>query len=581
MFDFVRLPGEIRNVIYKNLLVEDPVIPWAEERPWVNREPLHINLAYTTKAIHDEWTSIFYSETTFDFRRNEYACGFECSDDACELPRTARFLERIGRNARHIRHILTQFPDYYYDKHRNEYRLFGHSSRLVDMFQIKCPSLKRLCFGPICSYSESTRQTAFNNEAQAAMLLSLIDRHFRTITSLETIAVKVPDCDPSGFHPFGLSKIGKSGMNLSKCGGFISTLRNFSGICNLNGINLSNFGNKSELSNLSKADLTNDDASNRNLNKVDLTNDDANNKSSKIVNLSRIGNFKRSRLDIRDPQHKIRLFVYKYLPNPPGTLRIYPRSKKEKKLLLHVNLLYTNKTVYQEYRAIFYANIQFDFASYAPDDVCKFLDQIGSHNARHIRCIYMDFPCVCSENNTDELFINGDSARVLDRIQKDCISLKSLTFDLYEADAQIQLEEMKSDHECDPENLTKLLSLVNSRLRVIPSLESIVCEVVCDEDYRDVFREMKDIGWEVDELDMRDLNICCGDYHEPKLVTEDVEGKGWPDQVQYDMLDYRMYDDDYSDSETYDDEGSSDSEEDDDDDDDDDEDEEEEEMDDN
>lgn len=196
MFDFVRFPGEIRNVIYKNLLVEDPVIPWAEERPWVNREPLHINLAYTTKAIHDEWTSIFYSETTFDFRRNEYACGFECSDDACELPRTARFLERIGRNARHIRHIVTQFPDYYYDKHKNEYRLFGHSSRLVDMFQINCPSLKRLCFGPICSYSESTRQTAFNNEAQAAMLLSLIDRHFRTITSLETIAVKVPDCDP-------------------------------------------------------------------------------------------------------------------------------------------------------------------------------------------------------------------------------------------------------------------------------------------------------------------------------------------------------------------------------------------------
>ncbi|GAM33592.1 hypothetical protein TCE0_011r00600 [Talaromyces pinophilus] len=364
-------------------------------------------------------------------------------------------------------------------------------------------------------------------------------------------------------------------MNLSKCGGFISTLRNFSGICNLNGINLSNFGNKSELSNLSKADLTNDDATN---------------KSSKIANLSRIGNFKRSRLDIRDPQHnlpkEIRLFVYKYLPNPPGTLRIYPRSKKEKKLLLHVNLLYTNKTVYQEYRAIFYANIQFDFASYAPDDVCKFLDQIGSHNARHIRCIYMDFPCVCSENNTDELFINGDSARVLDRIQKDYISLKSLTFDLYEADAQIQLEEMKSDHEYDPENLTKLLSLVNSRLRVIPSLESIVCEVVCDEDYRDVFREMRDIGWEVDELDMRArLKTCLTQeltVNGLKEITianvliralthlsgkrpQDL-GKGWPDQFQYDMLDYWIFDDDYSDSEKYDDEDSPDSEEDGDDD---------------
>lgn len=164
MFDFLGLPGEIRNAIHKNLLVEDPAIPWAEERPWVNRKPLHINLASTNKAIHDEWTSIFYSGTTFDFRRDEDACDFECSDDACELPRTARFLERIGRNARHIRHIITQFPDYYYDKHKNEYRLFKHSAHLVHMFQVKCLSLKRLSFGPICSYSESTRRTASNNK---------------------------------------------------------------------------------------------------------------------------------------------------------------------------------------------------------------------------------------------------------------------------------------------------------------------------------------------------------------------------------------------------------------------------------
>lgn len=200
---------------------------------------------------------------------------------------------------------------------------------------------------------------------------------------------------------------------------------------------------------------------------------------------------------------EIRLMVYRYLLRPPLTLRINPRSKKEQKGLLHVNLLCTNKRVYQEYRAMFYVGIQFNFTSYNPDDVFKFLDQIGGHNAGHIRYIYMDFPCVRSEKNTDELFINEDSARLLDRIQKDCIGLKSLTFDLYEADAQIQLEEMKSDHEYDPENLTKLLSLVNSRLRVIPSLKSIGCEVVRDEDYGDVFREMREIGWEVVELDMR------------------------------------------------------------------------------
>lgn len=198
--------------------------------------------------------------------------------------------------------------------------------------------------------------------------------------------------------------------------------------------------------------------------------------------------------------------VYKYLPKPPGTLRIYPRSKKEKKLLLHVNLLYTNKTVYQDYRAIFYANIQFDFASCTPDDFCKFLDTIGSYNAGHIRYIYMDFPYVCSEKDTDELFICEDNARVLDRIQKDCIRLKSLTFDLNGADAEIQLREMQSEWEYDPENLTKSLSVVNKRLREIPSLESVVCEVFCDDDYRDVFRDMADIGWKIDELMVQDID---------------------------------------------------------------------------
>lgn len=100
-------------------------------------------------------------------------------------------------------------------------------------------------------------------------------------------------------------------MNLSKYGGLISTLMNFSGICNVNGINLSNSGNKSKIGTWNKIDLIGVDVSkkseisnfkidwtfdarNRNLNNIDLTNDNASKKSSKITNLSRIGNINQS-----------------------------------------------------------------------------------------------------------------------------------------------------------------------------------------------------------------------------------------------------------------------------------------------
>jgi hypothetical protein len=195
MFEFLKLPGEVRNIIYENLIVQTPVFPWVNERPWVKHQQLHMNLAYTNMAIHHEYTSLFYSQTIFDFGQDDLEFGFECSDDNCELPRTAEFLERIGRNAKHIQHIHTQFPDYYYDKHKHEYYLFEHSSRIVNLFRSSCPNLKCLMLGPIYAYSESLRHLVFEDKGKAAMLLSLMDSHLRTIPSLTSIAIRIPDCE--------------------------------------------------------------------------------------------------------------------------------------------------------------------------------------------------------------------------------------------------------------------------------------------------------------------------------------------------------------------------------------------------
>lgn len=69
----------------------------------------------------------------------------------------------------------------------------------------------------------------------------------------------------------------------------------------------------------------------------------------------------------------IRLTVHKYLPTPMETGSIVSFSSGKRKSL-NVSLPYSNKTVYNEYREIFYSGIEFDFTEHTHELFAKFLD---------------------------------------------------------------------------------------------------------------------------------------------------------------------------------------------------------------
>src|SRR6267378_462517 len=82
-FNFLSLPGELRNRIYK----------------------LTPGLLRTSKTVHREASSLLYSQNRFDFTE-------------VSLKMAASFLEKIGRiNANSIRHIILLFPTVCLDPH--------------------------------------------------------------------------------------------------------------------------------------------------------------------------------------------------------------------------------------------------------------------------------------------------------------------------------------------------------------------------------------------------------------------------------------------------------------------------------
>jgi hypothetical protein len=50
--------------------------------------------------------------------------------------------------------------------------------------------------GLMCSYAQFLCYNVLEDEEDSIVLLSLVDSHFRTIPSLESIAVEIPDCEP-------------------------------------------------------------------------------------------------------------------------------------------------------------------------------------------------------------------------------------------------------------------------------------------------------------------------------------------------------------------------------------------------
>lgn len=204
-------------------------------------------------------------------------------------------------------------------------------------------------------------------------------------------------------------------------------------------------------------------------------------------------------LGFLDLPPEIRLMVYKYLPTPDNGLDPYhyhypSHDKRQSSLNANVNLLYTNSTVYREYRAMFYAGIQFDFYKHSSDVISKFLCQIGQHNAQHIRFIHLEFPFW--EFEAYRLFAEDETDPTLDMIQRDCTSLETIVFD-FTRDAGLTLSELNEFRYIYRRYFHEFLAVLDKRLRAIPSLKSIRVEYPGKFwQWGFILEAMADLNWE-------------------------------------------------------------------------------------
>ena len=205
---------------------------------------------------------------------------------------------------------------------------------------------------------------------------------------------------------------------------------------------------------------------------------------------------------------------------------------------LHPELLLANKTVHREASSLLYAQNHFDLSMCTSEHVVSFLDQIGRHNASHIRLICIDFPDF-RDLGQPNVALKDDSVRILAKIQSDCTNLSTLTTSLDSTNAM----ELKLDALDSPRIAGEALALVDARFRAILSLEEVVVEVYEDGPSVDIRRKMEGYGWTINVTERAedsdfDRSFSDGDDYGYDY-TDDYSDDYGPND--YD----EMFDDDY------------------------------------
>ncbi len=180
--NLLSLPGELRNAIFQQLLMhQEPIDP--RNRPCLpqalNPELLHVN-----KAIHHEASSLLYTQNCFDFTK----CG---SEDLIS------FLNQIGRNnASRIRHFYIDFPNIP-DLGTDNVTLGEDCVRVLARIQSDCTNLSTITTSLRSTNAMALKLDALDKPHIVAEALTLVDTHFRAITSLQQIIIEVYEDGPS------------------------------------------------------------------------------------------------------------------------------------------------------------------------------------------------------------------------------------------------------------------------------------------------------------------------------------------------------------------------------------------------
>jgi hypothetical protein len=186
--NFLSLPSELRNNIYRQLLVLPkpvacPTNPWLKQSQVRTLTP---GLLRANKIVHLEASSMLYAQNRFDFTM-------------CTSKDIISFLEQIGHNnASYILYIYVDFPKFHYlDLH--DVTLEDDSLRILAKIQSDCTKLNTLVTSLHSTNAMEVKLDALDYPKIAAEGLALVDAHFRAISSLQEIIVKVYEGGPSGY----------------------------------------------------------------------------------------------------------------------------------------------------------------------------------------------------------------------------------------------------------------------------------------------------------------------------------------------------------------------------------------------
>lgn len=170
---------------------------------------------------------------------------------------------------------------------------------------------------------------------------------------------------------------------------------------------------------------------------------------------------------------------------------IYPEFRAHG---LSPSLLATNTTILHEAGSLLYGQNQFNLASWDEEFALQFLDDIGSVNASHLQCICIDLPRFRNLNN--EINMEDESLRTLEKIQSDCTNLQKLIISAEDtADMENQFYPLNGQ-----EVYFRALALVDAGFRAIPSLREVIAEVYEGEASSDITMIMQSHGWIVNVM---------------------------------------------------------------------------------
>ncbi|KAF5603814.1 uncharacterized protein FSUBG_7063 [Fusarium subglutinans] len=171
-------------------------------------------------------------------------------------------------------------------------------------------------------------------------------------------------------------------------------------------------------------------------------------------------------------------------------------------------LFYVSKTVHRKASLLFYSQNCFNFAKRDPKKITSFLEQIDARNASSIQHIIIDFPE--SLHDPSDVLTDEDTASILGDIKSRLDNL-----DYYSI-------------------ATKMLHLVNTHFKAIPSLPEIILEVYEDGPSDSLRRKMKSYGWVLSENAFEEEK-----YWDGRLSHIDSDDYGYDDDNNsYDGDDY-------------------------------------------